>query len=332
MSAVLGRKRLAVALAIAGAVLATAVPPAYGATTAEQLARLKSEVAKAGRAYDKAYWKLDESEVRLARLDREIETTDEQLEEARGRLSDRVGIMYRRSVGLGYIDVVLGSDSWEDMLTRLDFVHRLGRADAVAVAEVEGLQARLAQQRADLAKESKTREKALSGLRRERDRLRKQLEAKQAEYERLRKAAQGPTYSGGAPRGSLGMVFPVRGVCYYADTWGASRGGGRRRHKGTDIMAARGTPVVAVLSGMVTSKSGGIGGKTIWLRADNGWSFYYAHLDGWAVRSGRVSRGQVIGYVGDTGNASGGAPHLHFEMHPGGGGAVNPYPYLRACE
>jgi murein DD-endopeptidase MepM/ murein hydrolase activator NlpD len=127
------------------------------------------------------------------------------------------------------------------------------------------------------------------------------------------------------------MVFPVDGPHSYEDTFGAPRSGGRT-HQGTDIMANRGTPCVAIMSGTITSKEGGLGGKVIYLTADNGWSFYYAHLDGWAVRSGRVSAGQRIAYVGNTGNASGGACHLHFQMETPAGLTVNPYPYLRQME
>lgn len=121
-------------------------------------------------------------------------------------------------------------------------------------------------------------------------------------------------------------LFPVAGPCEYIDSWGFARSGGRR-HKGADIMAAAGTPVVAVRDGVVTSGSNRLGGITLWLETDDGTRYYYAHLQSVAIGSGRVTTGQVIGYVGSTGNASGGAPHLHFEIHRPE--AVNPYPELQ---
>lgn len=121
-------------------------------------------------------------------------------------------------------------------------------------------------------------------------------------------------------------LFPVAGANEYIDSWGLPRSGGRR-HKGADIMAAAGTPVVAVKDGVVTSGSSSLGGITLWLETDDGTRYYYAHLQSIAVGSGRVAAGQVIGYVGSTGNASASAPHLHFEIHRPG--AVNPYPELQ---
>jgi murein DD-endopeptidase MepM/ murein hydrolase activator NlpD len=124
-----------------------------------------------------------------------------------------------------------------------------------------------------------------------------------------------------------GMICPVLGGSAYSDTWGASRSGGRS-HQGVDMLAPTGTPLVAVVSGSVQFKQTSLGGNSIWLSGSDGNRYFYAHLSSFEGSSRSVSQGAVIGYVGDTGNARG-TPHLHFEVHPGGGAAVNPYSYVR---
>jgi murein DD-endopeptidase MepM/ murein hydrolase activator NlpD len=138
-------------------------------------------------------------------------------------------------------------------------------------------------------------------------------------------AAPQPAPAPQPSRGS-GMACPVAGASAFFDSWGASRSGGRS-HQGVDMMAARGTPLVAVESGFASFSTNRLGGNAIWLSGGSGTRYYYAHLRGWAGSSRSVSRGEVIGYVGSTGNTT--ANHLHFEVQPNGR-AVNPYPYVRA--
>ncbi len=124
------------------------------------------------------------------------------------------------------------------------------------------------------------------------------------------------------------ILCPMGGAAY-GDTWGAPRSGGRR-HEGVDMLAPAGAPIVAVVSGNVTFKRNVLGGNAASLVGDNGNRYYYAHFSGYEGASRPVAQGEVIGYNGDTGNAAG-TPHLHFEVHPGGGLAVNPTPSVRAA-
>jgi murein DD-endopeptidase MepM/ murein hydrolase activator NlpD len=95
-------------------------------------------------------------------------------------------------------------------------------------------------------------------------------------------------------------------------------------------MATRGTPNHAVVSGNVQMMSGATSGLGAFLYGDDGNLYYYFHLEAYEGGSRHVEQGEVIGYVGNTGDASGGATHTHFEVHPGGGPAVNPYPTVAA--
>ena len=129
------------------------------------------------------------------------------------------------------------------------------------------------------------------------------------------------------------LPVPVEGIKPRAlrDTWGGARSEGRK-HEGIDIFARRGTPVLSTTEGIVARVgTNSLGGQVVWVMGPVGQRHYYAHLDRYAdVAAGmRIEAGRVLGYVGDTGNAKGTPPHLHYGVYDMGG-AINPYPLLRA--
>jgi hypothetical protein len=154
------------------------------------------------------------------------------------------------------------------------------------------------------------------------------------------------------PKGTVPtLIFPVAGPTSYIDDFGQPRAGGP--HQGNDVMAAKKTPVVAAEAGKVkfwtTSASAGC---MLYLYGQSGTNYEYIHLNNDLTKGNdnrgkcvagvsyapglkdgaKVSAGQMLGYVGDSGDANGIASHLHFEVHPGGGAAVSPYPYLQAAQ
>jgi Peptidase family M23 len=154
------------------------------------------------------------------------------------------------------------------------------------------------------------------------------------------------TAGAAAPKVPDHIIFPVVAQVNYVDDFGSPRGSGV--HQGNDLMSAKRSPAVAAEAGTVkywtTSRAAGC---MLYLYGESGTVYYYIHLNNdvtlrndnrgkcvrgvaYVVKNGaRVAAGQQIAYVGDSGDANGGAPHLHFEVHPGGGRAVSPYPYLQ---
>ncbi len=128
--------------------------------------------------------------------------------------------------------------------------------------------------------------------------------------------------------------FPVGGEAYFRDDFGEPRESPEAHsHQGNDIFAAFNTPVRAPADGVVTFTNEPVGGKCAYVTEADGTWYYLAHLKGFApgvAEGSTVKAGDVVGFNGDTGNAQGGAPHVHFEVHPQGGAAVSPKPYLDA--
>ncbi len=127
------------------------------------------------------------------------------------------------------------------------------------------------------------------------------------------------------------LAFPVSGLTARAvqSGFGAARDSGVREHEGVDIFAARGTSVVAVADGIARTDTNGLGGNVVWLHQPaSRTTFYYAHLDGWAIAGTKqVRAGDVLGFVGNTGNARTTAPHLHFGVYARD--AIDPLPFLQ---
>jgi murein DD-endopeptidase MepM/ murein hydrolase activator NlpD len=160
------------------------------------------------------------------------------------------------------------------------------------------------------------------------DQLQQRLATASAAYEKVRAAVDRQRRAGRPTTALSGAsACPVAGFVVFTDDFGEPRPGGTV-HPGVDMPAVMGTPVVAVVDGVVRHDVGGAGGNGAWLTGTDQVAYYYAHFSRYEGGDRIVAAGTVIGYVGMTGNATG--PHLHFEMHPGGGPAVDPYPLLVA--
>lgn len=317
-------RRAAAALAVC---LLTLI--AYAPDAGAQTNNASKQVAAAKQAANAAAARLSKAQSALAVAEREIADLNVRASESRTKLASLEGRVKALAVHR-YMGGVAGMtfDPRADAMIRFITV---GSEDAIEEYRVasddldrakRALTSRVADRRAAVAKLRADQRAAIAEL----DRLAKVLAALEASAARSARAARSTRAAGVIASGD--WVCPVQGPRSFTNDWGAPRNGGTRSHKGNDILAPRGTPVVANVAGTWSRNTSNLGGLSYFLKGRDGHTYFGAHLDSYAGSGGPVAAGQVIGYVGTTGDARGGPPHLHFEFHPGGGGAVNPYPTL----
>jgi peptidoglycan LD-endopeptidase LytH len=282
---------------------------------------------------------------------RAVKKSGRRVGELRGRLNERARDVYIRGP-LELVEVVLEADSLVDASDRVAFVDALSRSDANLATGIEAERQQLRHYVDELARVRKDQVALLKLLRAKSEDLEAKLgtllavqkeiagklaEAKEAvktlEKKRQQELLASIVAGQGRPPPDLaepGPFFacPVDQPRAYINDFGFPRVG--HTHQGNDIFAPYGTPIRAPFDGNAVEGSNGLGGLSVHVYAGNGTGdyVYNAHLSQYAGVSGAVTTGQLIGYVGDSGNAEGTPPHDHFEYHPGGGPAVTPYFYL----
>ena len=321
------------------ALAAVAVPAAHAGPLADARAReraLRAELQQATAELQDTEARLAEAEDRLTFDRGQLLVARRQLATTRTAVAGQVAAMYR-SGGLMVASALLERDP-EGVPDRIELATVLVSRQAQTIEDAQvaesSYQATLGRVTESYEHAKALRDRAGRAVRR----LEASLEEAQAVQTRLarleRRPAQTPA-APAAPAGGGGIACILARPYSYVDTWGAARSSGRT-HQGTDVMAPYGAQVYAYTAGVVSRESTSTnGGLQLYLQGDNGVEYFYAHLSRYAVPAGtRVRAGQLVAYNGQSGNAQYTAPHVHFEVHPGGPGStpVNPFAYVqRAC-
>jgi murein DD-endopeptidase MepM/ murein hydrolase activator NlpD len=343
------RVALALTAILAGGLLAD---PTLAQSTEDKLEEAKRRVAQLEAEAQRATERYEEAHAVLVRTREEIADTRADLDKAQDKilgLEEELAFRAQEAYKLGPTNtwqLLLEAESFTEFSDRLVYLERLAQDDADLATRVAVLAEELRRHRERMARLEEEQQTAFEEAERQKDilydrleqaeaikaRFQDQFEAEQAAAAAAAAAAEAAAGSGGAP-GSIGTVAgqalqacPAPGTSF-ADTFGAPRSGGRS-HAGVDMMGSYGQPVYAALPGTVSRSSSSLGGNQAYVHSSGGTYTFYAHLQGFSDASGFVEAGTLIGYIGDTGNATG-TPHLHFEYHPNGV-LVNPTPYVAA--
>jgi peptidoglycan LD-endopeptidase LytH len=321
-------------------IIASVTAAPFGATAGnlddarDRVDSLEEELREVTARYEELTAAIEELRSEIDDLDREEQRLISLADDIDERLSVRARQVYMHGAG-SELETLLAAEGPNVGVERAAFFATIQNRETADLEDAVAVRARLdqtrdlkAQREADLL--DHTEELAALG-----DALSEDLAAAERRVGQLETlAARQRSIAQGGQQGRYACPLDPW-VTHFVDSWGAPRSGGRS-HKGTDIMGPMGAPVYAFTDGVVIRRSSNrLGGISLYLRGDDNQVYYYTHLQGYAssaVVGNRVQAGEQIAYNGNTGNARGGPPHVHFERQPGGGASVNPYPWLaRAC-
>jgi murein DD-endopeptidase MepM/ murein hydrolase activator NlpD len=296
--------------------------------------RQQSLIAIAQKRGDLAVKRVDESAKAIEELRAKAELVRSDISELSNRAASTRAKLRVRALSvfagedLEAVSSLLNSDNANDLARNLELVSQAQERDRALLKDFERQQVDLQTRERELVLLEEEQQNELETVLAEQQALTDALEKMQRELASI---------TSGASIALGGFVFPVTPPFNFADTYGAPRMTGtayQHTHEGTDIFGAYGSPVIAVSRGIVVRMGvAKLGGNKLWLKATDGTEYYYAHLSAFVAgfTDGTiVEAGDTIGFLGDSGNARGTPPHVHFEVHPGGGGPVNPYPFLDA--
>ncbi|HET9724100.1 MAG TPA: peptidoglycan DD-metalloendopeptidase family protein [Actinomycetota bacterium] len=269
---------------------------------------------------------IHQAEQRQKKLTREIAELEAERDRLQALLDERTREAYILGPGMEML-YLLTATSAEDAVNRIGFLDEMNRRDAILAKKVADTEARLMSSRWELERIQSMLEASRSQLARDHAELRKKMAESRRLYALLRQRKE--VVLANISRIRPFAVCPVQGPHAISNSFGiwvhrSKARGGDHVHQGNDISAAMGTPIVAPFDGNAVTSPNKMGGLAVKVYGKYGY-VYNAHLSRYG-KLGPVHRGDVIGYVGATGNAGG--PHDHFEWHPGNGPAVDPYHFL----
>lgn len=319
------------ALAVVVALAAPAAADPIADAQRERDAAQASAVA-AAQAYVDALSEQARQESEIARLEAEIPALRARAADLRTKVRERAVLMYRQGSSMP-ISRMVDAGSVVEAARAIQLTQSAANHDRDLATELSHTAAQLERDEAELRTRKAVQDTLVLTLAAQQAELEAALRASEEALAVVKKVVASQAEFDGADAAAAGRVStrasvcPIFGPVAFVNDWGAPRSGGRT-HQGNDMFGPYGAPDLAVVSGQMEIEIGGLGGIAVWVHGDDGVSYYYAHLSRVEGPARRVARGEVIGYVGDTGNAAGGPPHTHFGIRSNGM-MVNPYPTLR---